>query len=257
MNSALTIRNTMESLKSQRFKNFEHIICDGGSNDHTAEILENYDKAYNLKWISESDNGIAEALNKGLALAQGRYIIVIQADDRILNPQILENAYSLLNSEEADLWSFPIIYNDRNQGMVLKKPIRFLWWHHFKTIFPHQGCFVHRRIYNRIGNYNNEFKIAMDYDFFYRALQIGPRVHFSNEPLAVMGGRGISSSRAFLQARLIEEYRIQMFNELNPFWRISQKGFRFFYRLYKLRIQIRSSKLPQPKFPAPQNRKEN
>jgi glycosyltransferase involved in cell wall biosynthesis len=235
LNNAVTIGNTLESIKRQSFQNFEHIVCDGGSNDYTHEILDNYNQTYNLKWISESDNGIADALNKGLAIARGRYIIVIQADDRLLNPQILNNVYSLLSSEEADFWSFPIIYNDRNKGKVLKKPIRFLWWNHFKFIFLHQGCFVHRRVFDKIGVFRNEFQIAMDYDFFYRALKQKCSIGFGRFPVAEMGGEGVGSSAAMVAHRLQEEKRVQLSNEENFIWKMFQLIFRFFYLPYKMR----------------------
>lgn len=235
LNNALTIRNTLESIKRQSFKNFEHIVCDGGSDDYTHRILEQYDKAYNLKWISEPDHGIADALNKGLALARGRYIIVIQADDRLLNPKILDNVYSLLNSEEVDLWSFPVILNDRSKGKVLKKPILFLWWNHFKFIFLHQGCFVHHRVFDKIGSFRNEFQIAMDYDFFYRALKQRCSVRFGRFPVAEMDGDGIGSSAAMAAKRLQEENQVQLSNEENVIWKITQLIFRFFYLPYKMR----------------------
>ena len=235
LNNAVTIRSTLESIKRQSFQNFEHIVCDGGSNDYTHNILANYHNAYNLKWISESDKGIADALNKGLALAQGRYIIVIQADDRLLNPLTLNNVYSLLRSEEADLWSFPIIYKDRHKGKVLKKPIRFLWWNHFKFIFLHQGCFVHRRVFDQIGVFRNEFRIAMDYDFFYRALKQRRSIGFGRFPVAEMGGEGIGSSAAMVAQRLQEEKQVQLANEENSIWKVVQVIFRLFYRPYKMR----------------------
>ena len=79
LNSGATIKKTLESVRNQTFRDFEHVVIDGGSRDETLEILKEYENTYNLTWISESDKGIADALNKGLRLAGGRYIIVIQA----------------------------------------------------------------------------------------------------------------------------------------------------------------------------------
>ena len=170
LNSEATIAKNLESIRTQTYQNLEHIVIDGGSQDTTCNILKKYENTYNLCWLTESDNGIADALNKGLSLAQGNYIIVIQADDRLLDPIILANVYPVLEKEDFDICSFPVIMDHNENGKVIKKPIKLIWWNHFKFIFPHQGCFVHRRVFDKIGGFRKEFKIAMDYDFFYRAL---------------------------------------------------------------------------------------
>jgi len=238
-NNEATIRQTIESVKKQTFQSLEHIVIDGKSQDTTCDILKEYEKAYNLKWVSEPDNGIADALNKGVSLAQGRYIIVIQADDRLLNPNILDNVCPLLNNEEADIYSFPVILNHHRKGKILKKPIKILWWNHFKFIFLHQGCFVHRRMFERIGGFRNEFKIGMDYDFFYRTLAGQVAVKFGNFPVSLMGGAGVGSDTRFIIKRLSEEKLVQMRNEQNPGWKIAQFLFRWLYMHYK-KFRLRS-----------------
>jgi glycosyltransferase involved in cell wall biosynthesis len=233
INSEATIRQTIESVKIQTFQSLEHIVIDGNSQDTTCDILREYENTYKLCWLSELDKGIADALNKGLSLSQGRYIIVIQADDRLLNPNILENVYLLLNKQETDLWSFPVIFSHHDKGKVLKNPIKFLWWNHFKFIFLHQGCFVHRRVFEKIGGFRNEFKIAMDYDFFYRAIAGHSSVQFGNFPVALMGGAGVGSDSKFIFKRLSEEKLVQMQNEKNPCWKTVQIIFRLLYMQYK------------------------
>ena len=233
LNSESTIIENLESIKNQTIQNLEHIVIDGKSQDTTCHILKEYENTYKLRWLSEPDKGIGDALNKGLSLSQGRYIIVIQADDRLLNPNILENVYPLLNNEKTDLWSFPVIFNHQDKGKVLKKPIKFLWWNHFKFIFPHQGCFVHRRVFDKIGGFRKEFNIAMDYDFFYRALAGKLSIQFGKFPVAVMGGAGVGSNLKFIYNRLAEEKMVQMQNEKNIFWKAFQATFRFFYLPYK------------------------
>lgn len=233
LNSGQTIRETLTSVQRQTFSQFEHIVCDGGSEDNTVEIIKAYANRYNLQWLSEPDNGIADALNKGLSIALGRYIIVIQADDQLLNSEILHSVYPLLNKEDTDLWSFPVILDHPDKGNVLRKPIKFLWWNHFKFIFPHQGCFVHRRVFDRIGKFREEYTISMDYDFFYRVLAANFSVKFGNYPVALMGGAGVGSDLKFLNRRLSEEKMVQVQNEQNPGWKIAQFIFRSLYLPYK------------------------
>jgi len=147
--------------------------------------------------------------------------------------KILENVHSSLKKEETDIWSFPIIFDHQDKGKVLKKPIKFVWWNHFKFIFLHQGCFVHRRVFERIGGFRKEFKICMDYDFFYRALAGHLSVKFGNFPVALMSGTGVGSDSKFIYRRLTEEKLVQLQNEHNPGWKSAQFIFRLLYMLYK------------------------
>lgn len=235
LNNRRTIKQTLESIMNQTYQNFEHIVIDGDSEDGTIGILKNAAHTYPLTWISEPDEGIADALNKGLNKSRGKYIIVIQADDYLLNPNILEKVHSLLKSEKNDIISFPVILNHPVKGNILRKPIKLLWWNHFKFIFPHQGCFVKRSLFDKIGVFRNDFQIAMDYDFFYRALNHHITATFGDFPVAVMGGEGIGTSVETTMQRLNEEKLVQLLNEKNIFWKAVQSTFRFFYLPYKKR----------------------
>ena len=233
LNNGLTIERTLESIKSQSFHDFEHIVIDGGSRDETLDILKEYEITYNLQWISEPDHGISDALNKGLRLSSGRYLIVIQADDQLLHPNILNDVFPQLKSEKFDILSFPVILEHPAKGKILNKPIQHLWWNHFKFVFPHQGCFVHRRTFNQIGVFRNEFKICLDYDFIYRALARNCSVKFGKFPVALTGGEGVSTNPEFILKRLKEERLVQIINERNILWKIAQSIFHTLYVPYK------------------------
>jgi len=233
LNSAETIEETLISVKNQSFRNIQHIVIDGGSKDGTLDILEKYQQDYNLSWISEPDKGIADALNKGLQLAQGAYILVLQADDQLLGEDSLEKAWAAIKKCLSDFHIFPVLFDHPRKGRKLLTPIRFLWWNHFKFIFCHQGCFANRRVFGRIGRFRTEYHITFDYDFFYRALNTGCSVKFADFPVTGMGATGISSNPAFLFQRLEEEFLIQRSNEKKIFWVMAQRLFRIFYLPYK------------------------
>jgi len=233
LNNGLTIERTLESVKNQSFQDFEHIVIDGGSRDETLDILKKYENTYNLQWISEPDHGISDALNKGLRLSGGRYIIVLQADDQLLHSNILDNVFPQLKSEKFDILSFPVILDHPAKGKVLSKPIQHLWWNHFKFVFRHQGCFVHRRMFDQLVVFRNEFKISLDYDFFYRALARNCSVKFGKFPVALMGGKGVGSNPEFILKRLKEDRLVQILNENKLFWRLLQFVFHMLYLPYK------------------------
>jgi glycosyltransferase involved in cell wall biosynthesis len=251
LNSGPTLQKTLESVKNQDFNDLEHIVIDGGSDDNTLNILKDYDGTYSLTWRSEPDKGIAEALNKGLALACGTYILVIQADDQLVDADIIAEIFPLLHDDRYDIHSFPVILEHAIHGGLVRKPIQKLWWNRFKFIFPHQGTFVHRRVFERIGGFREDFSIAMDYDFFYRAILAGCTVKFHREPaVAMMGGSGIGTRLDFLRLRLKEEALLQKMNENNPIWRMFQVVFRRLYYPYKLwlfpRLKLLGKNRPSP-----------
>jgi glycosyltransferase involved in cell wall biosynthesis len=242
LNSGNTLQSMLDSVKTQTCRDLEHIVIDGGSSDKTSSILKEYEGTYHLLWRSEIDKGIAEALNKGLAESRGAYVVVIQADDRFLYSHILAQVFPLLKNETYDICSFPLILDHPVLGSIIRKPIRALWWNRFKFIFLHQGCFVHRRVFERIGGFNEDFSIAMDYDFFYRAVMAGCTVKFFREPpVAFMGGSGVGTRPDCLTLRLQEERLVQDMNERNRLWRVAQVLFRKLYSPYKTKLLPRIS----------------
>ena len=149
----------------------------------------------------------------------------------------------MLKKDAFDIYSFPVIKEYPGRRPRSYMPIRLLWWHHFKTIFPHQGCFVHKRLFDRIGGFREEFSIALDYDFFYRALHSGASVRFGRKPVALMGGGGISSDLNLIRCRLWEERKVQQTNETHRIWRILQAFFHLAYDPYKLCLFPRISEV--------------
>ena len=236
-NRCSTLQNTIESVATQSFRNLEHIIIDGGSSDGTTALLKKYQRSCKLKWISEPDKGISDALNKGMRLARGRFIFVLQADDSFIDQYRLEKAYKYITRYPADIFSFPVILHEIKGTERTIKPIRLIWYNHFKFIFHHQGCFVQAKIFEKIGGYRDRFKISMDYDFMYRAIKKGASVKFANFPIARMGGGGISS---FVYRRVQEDRQVQLLNENDPIWRLAQVIFYGLYAPYK-RLQNYSS----------------
>ena len=88
LNNGNTIASNLESVRSQSLASLKHIVIDGGSTDDTLSYLKRYEGLYPLRWISEPDRGIADAINKGITLATGRYLLVLQADDALIDPSV-------------------------------------------------------------------------------------------------------------------------------------------------------------------------
>ncbi len=245
LNRGRSIATTLETVKNQTWKDLEHIVFDGGSTDETLEILKRYETQYRLRWRSEPDRGLADAMNKGVHAARGRYVIFIHADDALVAPDILEWVYKELRSERYDIGCFPILFTGPDGRIRRSAPIRVRWWHRFRNTLRHQGCFVHLRLHEQIGYFNTRYSICMDYDFFYRALLFGASLRYFNRPVAVMGREGVSSDPRFLLRRLQEEHTVQELNENNPLWREAQRVFRRLYVPFKTRRLRRQVTLRQ------------
>lgn len=233
-NAAKTIEQLILSVKKQSYRNIEHIIVDGGSSDGTQGIVRSYKDGYPLQFLSESDRGISDALNKGMRLAKGNYILVLQADDRLYQQDSLKRAVPYLENESCDIYTSPVLMEFEGGRLELIKPLKTLWCHRFKTPFRHQGSIVHRRIFQEIGWFSEDFSIGMDYDFFYRAFKLKPHIIYRSWPLSVMASGGIGSRKDSLRERLDQEYMVQKKNETSVFWKVIQDIFRMAYLPYKV-----------------------
>jgi len=224
------LRETVESVAAQSFRSVEHIVVDGGSNDGTREYLESLGDR--VRWISEPDKGIADALNKGVAMARGDYIFVLQAEDRFASTGSLARAAEFL--EGIDVVSFDVAV-ERGGRLLPYRSHGFgekLEW--FAAV-PHQGAFVARQVFERVGNFDATIKIGMDYDFFLRAKRAGVKCRIVPETLTYMPATGISARLDWpgLSVRLAENRRIQARHAHTLPRKLAQALFWPPYRVYK------------------------
>ena len=174
LNAVQFIEQTIQSVLSQTYPHIEYIIIDGGSKDGTVEIIRKYaDRlAY---WHSKPDRGLAHAFNLGLSQAHGDWIIFLNADDFFLKPTVIDQmAPHLVDHESADVVFGTTIFMT-NQVNPVPVPMRKIYgspWHwrdfRWSDTIPHQAAFTNRRYFNRVGRFDEAFRIAVDYEFFLR-----------------------------------------------------------------------------------------
>ena len=218
-NNEAGLKKTLESVKAQTFRDLEHIVIDGGSTDSSVSLLREFEGTYNLTWISEPDQGIADALNKGIRRAKGKYLIAIHANDRLSHPTTLQEIYPLLKDETNDVVCFPVILEHPALGQRVYAP-EPLWKIRIKQVLPHQGSFIHRRLHEEIGDYNPDFSIALDYDFFYRAIMAGKKIATGRLPVTLMDATGVGSRAETRLRRRKENFQARFLHERNFFWRL-------------------------------------
>ena len=169
-NGAAHLRETIESVIGQSWPNTEFIIIDGASTDGTLDIIRSYDRNIDY-WVSEPDNGIFDAMNKGIALAQGALIGLLNADDWY-EPGALETAATAYRSEKKQGIYFGdkyLVHVDLGLKYEFRGSLEF--WRGMTIC--HQAMFVHREVYDRLGYYDQAYRLAADFDFFVRAIRSG------------------------------------------------------------------------------------
>lgn len=223
--SLVTLQRTVESVRDQAGVEIEHIIIDGGSNDGTANWLK--ENCSPDTWISESDEGIADAMNKGVELAKGDWLLFLQADDWLVSGDRLCAALEAWDGE-SELIASPILFES---GRLLEPRCDRGYFRWFKQGVLHQGALIRRSLFERIGKYDTSYRVTMDFDWFLRAQFSGAVIQVLEEPLAVMGESGVSSRVDWLSLRnrLREEQRSRLVNSPNLVWRIC---YRFYWPLY-------------------------
>lgn len=208
-NSGQTIERTIESVIAQTFKDYEYIIIDGVSKDNTVQIIEKYYRKCPsiIKYRSEPDNGIYDAMNKGILLASGDIIGIVNSDDW-LEPDALENVFSVFEKnnfslESAYVGGIKFHYTNGNIQSLLPNLNKF--YSHARTFdmvgVNHPGAFIPKHIYNRVGLYDTTIKISADVDFILRCYFEG--IQFVPIPIVLsnMSDGGLSNDTSWKNIR--------------------------------------------------------
>ena len=197
-NSAKTIADTIESALSQDFPEIEYIIVDGNSSDDTLKIIRRYENRIS-KWISEKDQGMYDAMNKGIAMATGDVIGILNSDDVYMNNHVISDLMALLEKQKAQVVFADLILVDQNDD---NKVLRYYDSGHFHPdkfrygwMPAHPTVFVRRELYQAVGPFSTTYQIAADYEMLIRmlAIQKAPYAYFP-KPVVRMRSGGASTA---------------------------------------------------------------
>ncbi len=160
-NCRSVLSNAIDSIIKQSFKHFEILCIDGQSNDGTIELLQQYSEITDqIKYISEPDKGIYDAMNKGIKMAKGDWLYFLGSDDTFYTEQTLEHINEFINKNYCDVVYGDISserFNGRRSGNFLPEDLVY------KNIC-HQGIFFHKNIFSKIGLFNLKYKAHADWD---------------------------------------------------------------------------------------------
>ena len=193
-NSIKTIEKTILSVLGQTYKDYEYIIIDGGSTDGTLDIIKKYQDKLSY-FISEKDNGISDAFNKGILASKGEIVGIINSDD-FYEPNALEIISNLSTEYNVDYYIGALRYWDADKiNKIIYPDTKY-----FRTItfrmphLNHPASFFTKKTYDDIGLFNVNFKYAMDYDIFLRAFLHNKKGIFTEEIISNMLIGGMANS---------------------------------------------------------------
>lgn len=201
-NAANSIENMIKSIISQvNLSDIEFIIIDGNSTDGTCDIIKKYDSYIDI-FLSEKDNGIYDAMNKGLNYAKGEYVYFIGADDTLYSNDILKNICCYLNSN-IDVLSGTVYLVDRIFHMKKLSKNKYTKDEIITgQMLPHQGLFVRRTLALKY-KFNVKYKISSDYEMLLKIIKDNYNILYIDDVIANYNVSGISSLQTEI---LIKEY---------------------------------------------------
>lgn len=220
-NSAATVEQTIRSVVNQTYPDVEYLIIDGQSTDDTLTIVKRYQDKISVV-VSEKDQGLYDALNKGIALATGEVIGILHSDDFYLHDRVLENYASVFLKQKPDAVYSDLYYVDKNDTDKIIRKWKSGEYHPGSFINgwmpPHPTFFVKKEIYLRYGTFNLSFKSAADYELMLRFIHKHRiKVAYLSEYTIKMrvGGTSNKNIKNRVNANL-EDRRAWEINDLTP-----------------------------------------
>jgi glycosyltransferase involved in cell wall biosynthesis len=174
-NSSKTIESTIRSVLSQRIPDLEYIIIDGGSTDDTLSIIKRFKGRINVL-ISEPDSGIYDAMNKGIKIASGEVIGILNSDDVYADENVLFDVWqNFISNKDLDILYGDLVYvKQDNTDKVIRNWISLPYFNFFfetGNVPPHPSLFVTSKVYEKAGLFDLQFNLAADYEFMFRVFK--------------------------------------------------------------------------------------
>jgi glycosyltransferase involved in cell wall biosynthesis len=192
-NNKQGLQKTIDSVIGQTFRDFEFIIVDGESTDGGKEVITE-NASHFTSFLSETDNGIYHAMNKGIRMATGEYLLFLNSGDSLIDNEVLAK----LNNEidgAADLYYGDILFEESTRTKKIFSPDKLTFDFFFTDNLPHQASFIKRSLFEQLFYYNEEFKIVSDWEFLiYAVCKANISYKHLNILVALYDGNGISSN---------------------------------------------------------------
>jgi glycosyltransferase len=220
-NSAATVKNTLHCISEQTYPSIEHIIIDGFSSDSTLDIVKSFPHVHTI--ISERDGGIYDAMNKGILIASGDIVGILNSDDVYIGNDVLSKVATVFADENVDVCYADLQYVQPNTSKVVRtwksgafsEKSFYMGW-----MPPHPTFFVRKKVYEKVGLFNTDLKSAADYEMMLRVLVKNKMVaHYLPTIIVSMSMGGISNASFRNRIRANREDRLAWkLNGLKPYF---------------------------------------
>jgi glycosyltransferase involved in cell wall biosynthesis len=164
LNNCVGLLRTIDSVINQTFKDFEFIIIDGGSTDGSIDLIKKHSEGI-TKWTSEPDHGIYNAMNKGIRIARGEYLLFLNSGDWLCSNSTLKEAFNLEFRQDI-LYGDRIIWDQNQAGARTIYPDNLSFSFFFRNTLGHQSTFIKRQLFEKFSYYNEAKKYDSDWEFF-------------------------------------------------------------------------------------------
>lgn len=207
-NSSATIRDTFKSLLEQSYPNIEYIIVDGLSKDNTVDIIKEYEPRFNgrLRWVSEKDKGLYDAMNKGIRMATGDVVGIINSDDFYHKTDVISKIADAFKQPDVEAVFADVRFVNPDN---LEKTVRYYSSKNFSPkrfrfgFMPaHPTFFTYKKFFDEFGYYKTDYNIAADYELLIRFLHTN-KLKYKYLPLDVMKMRTGGASTASIKSNIL------------------------------------------------------
>lgn len=211
-NEEKRIEYTIQSVINQSFKDYQYIVIDGASTDQTTEIIKKYQGEIDI-FISEPDKGIYNAMNKAIDYCTGEYIFFLNGGDIIFEQSTLEKILS--HKLKADLIYGNIGIKEQNgKRWILEMPPKLTKPYLLKKTIPHQATFTRKMLFDKIGKYDESFRIAADYKLSLKAICLyNCSVQYIPEVFSLFDRCGVGFMKPELRKKEKKKIQNQLFNK--------------------------------------------
>lgn len=209
-NNASGLKKTVDSVINQKYKDFEYIIIDGKSTDNSVDVIKSINLP-NFNWISEEDSGIYNAMNKGIKMAEGDYLLFLNSGDFLKNNKVLDEV--LFNIKKSvSFIGCNLILNYKNEKKIKKHPEKISFSYLLTSTILHPSTFIKKEMFDKYGFYNEENKIVSDWEFFFKAIALnGESFQKIDKELTIFDMYGISSNSE--NSDIVKYEKEQVFNK--------------------------------------------
>lgn len=207
-NDALGLRKTLDSVALQSCQDFEHVIVDGASKDGSTAIIKAYAETSecSVVWVSEPDKGIYNAMNKGVKMAGGEYLLFLNSGDVLVGTDVIEH------------FSNAKVYADVASGLEQmpdgrlafpKQECELTYDYFYNDTLRHQSTFIRRDAFEKYGLYREDYRIVSDWEWFFRVLvRDNASYQMLNFEVSEFDGNGVSNSQTQMKLHEIERERV-------------------------------------------------